>query len=266
MPYKRLLLELAVQKIICASPYIELSSKDYRILQVKSSPSAEFPSVLKTKKKKWKIGWGVPVSIRWQHEVEPLSRGWCEAELYRWKASIAVLPRVGEQSCSGTGAAVGLPCCGTGWMDTGLDAQCRTDRELQGCCVATAGGRRWSCLSQSWHPSLTRDINAATSLDHIQCDCKHPRTARRTRGHVFKLKVQHNPGSAWHCPQLHVALLGQSASPEPSPHAAQRFLHSSGPLKGSPLLHSGVWSKRRALPGLAENWFSSALVSAISSA
>lgn len=54
MPYKRLLLELAVQKIIRASPYIELSSKDYRILQVKSSPSPEFPSVLQ-KKKKWKI-------------------------------------------------------------------------------------------------------------------------------------------------------------------------------------------------------------------
>lgn len=52
MPYKRLLLEFAVQKIICASPYIELSSKDYRILQVKSSPSAEFPSVLPKKKKK----------------------------------------------------------------------------------------------------------------------------------------------------------------------------------------------------------------------
>lgn len=102
MPYKRLLLEFAVQKIICASPYIELSSKDYRILQVKSSPSAEFPSVLPKKKKKWKIRWGVPVSIRWQHEVEPLSRGWCEAELSGQKASIAVLPRVGEQSCSGT--------------------------------------------------------------------------------------------------------------------------------------------------------------------
>lgn len=75
MPYKRLLLEFAVQKIICASPCIELSSKDYRILQVKSSPSAEFPSVLPKKKKK--SGKYVEVclsasgdSMRWNHYPE----------------------------------------------------------------------------------------------------------------------------------------------------------------------------------------------------